>query len=148
MTKLSHSLPCSPATTSPCRPPPRREVAQALTQRKTSFTDHANRPAYILWTATGDDNPGPPNFSFQVYTSPVVSLTSGFPADLFANNFGAWRIEIYELLPALWAFVEHQRLERLWRKACLCQAFRTGAQSATVPSQLGTDMSGLSTVDR
>lgn len=96
--------------------PRRRQVHRTLTHREVPFTDHANRPACSLWSATEDDDTAPPTFSFQVYTTSGTELKARFPIELFSDDVGAWRIDVYEQLPDVWACIEHQRLERMWRK--------------------------------
>lgn len=91
----------------------RRQISHGHT---VSFTDHAGRPAYSLWNG---DSPDKPSFSFQVYTTVDLgneALTTRWPTELFADDGGAWRVDVYEQLTDVWACVEHQKRERRWRK--------------------------------
>lgn len=91
-------------------------VSRIIRRHNIPFTDHADRPAFSIWCAAGDDDPVPPTFSFQVYPAPGVSLTERHPGELFQDDCSKWRIDVYEQLPNLWACVEHQLRERQWRK--------------------------------
>lgn len=103
------------AAMSNSNPAPRRRLSRPpLIHHTTSFTDHANRPAYTFWSGT-DDDLTPPSFSFQVYTTADVALTTRWPKELFSDDGGSWRVDVYEQQPDVWACVEHQRRERQWR---------------------------------
>lgn len=86
--------------------PPSRAVA-------TAFTDHAGRPAFCHFHNT--DDPAPPRYSFQVYSINGISVPDPF-VGLASDCGGAWRLDVYEPQPDIWACIEHQRLERQWRK--------------------------------
>lgn len=79
----------------------------------TAFPDHAGRPAFCYFHNT--DGPTPPRFSFQVYIIGDISVPNPF-VGLASDCGGAWRLDVYEPQPDIWACIEHQRLERKWRK--------------------------------
>ncbi|KAL0632113.1 hypothetical protein Q9L58_009013 [Maublancomyces gigas] len=86
-----------------------------IQRHTTPFTDHANRPASTTWHGVDDDD-AIPSFSFQVYTTTNVSFTAHSPNELFTDDVGTWRIDVYQQLPDVWSCIEHQRLERQWRR--------------------------------